>query len=495
MHSIMRVILIISLVISCNCAYAQSYTNNWVFGDSIGLNFSTGTPQFFKTSIKTGGEACASISGESGNLLFYTNGVSVWDQTHTMMPNGDSLNIGYYTPGYGSSISQGVLIAPFPGNENLFYIIYLSRIGFSGCCLGLEYSIVNMALNGGNGDVTVKNSILLMDTLTEKLQIVKHGNGIDWWLIALTSGQEEGDLVKFVKFIIKPSGIEGPFYQNYADTYHEADGPNQQLGFMKFAQQGDKVCITKQIDLDIYDFDRCTGEFSNYINIDTVLQYDNFRVLYGVEFSADEGYFYINSYSFPSPRALYQYCLTCAMPVQDTKTLIFAADTVTRLMGLLLGPDNKIYMSTCRPTLPGTDSNLYVINSPSIGGLACDLDTNAVFLGGLSLPPFSGLPNMPNYNLGPLQGSECDTLLPIQTAIPDAINIYPNPSIGNIFISGTPNDLYTLTLYNLLGEKVFEQKNAPGNLQINLPVDNGIYEIVLRSADNIIRVEKLIISK
>lgn len=165
-----------AMVIFSHCINAQSYDNNWVFGDSIGLNFSTGEPVFFETGIYESSEACATMSDAEGNLLFYTNGNKVWDKNNNIMANGEDLAIGQYYSVYGSSITQGVLVAPFPGTDSLFYIIYLSRNDGWVSTYGLKYSVVNMKLNGGLGDVLEKNTFLASDTLTEKLQLVKLGN-------------------------------------------------------------------------------------------------------------------------------------------------------------------------------------------------------------------------------------------------------------------------------------------------------------------------------
>ncbi len=99
---------------ACNC-FCQSYNNNWAFGDSCGLNFTTGEPVFFETSIGQVYEACASISDSFGNLLFYTNGEKVWNRENEVMPNGEELLIGHII-GYGSSYTQGGSILPISEN-------------------------------------------------------------------------------------------------------------------------------------------------------------------------------------------------------------------------------------------------------------------------------------------------------------------------------------------------------------------------------------------
>src|SRR5436190_1341273 len=78
----------------------------------------------------------------------------------------------------------------------------------------------------------------------------------------------------------------------------------------------------------------------------------------------------------------------------------------------LLGPDGKIYLATYYTTIPNDvfnlkNQNLCVINFPNEVYPLCDFDTNSISLGTRRV--FGGLPNMPNYNLGPLVGSGCDT--------------------------------------------------------------------------------------
>ncbi len=499
-NTIYKILLIGAAMIICRCAYSQSYDNNWVFGDSIGLNFSTGEPVFFETGINNPFEACASISDSDGNLLFYTNGNIVWDGNHSIMPNGEDLDIGYATPDHGSTITQGVLIAPAPLTDSLFYIIYLSRITIgTGCCLGLKYSVVNMKLNGGLGDISEKNMLLPSDTLTEKLQLVKHGNGRDWWLIALSKVYNEGELPRFVKFLISPSGIEGPFYQAYAATYQAIDGDNQDMGYMKFSQQGDKVCIAKGKDADVYDFNRCTGEFTNYINISNLVQeWDLINIIYGIEYAVNGRYLYISTYNYAASVSrpyLYQFCVSCPEPLEETKATIYEPDTGMYLAAMLLAPNGKIYMTSYSVDNP-SDTLLYVINNPEAGGISCNFDSIKVSTGGIAFPKVNGLPNMPNYNLGPLEGSECDTLVAVNNLPPPkGIKLYPNPASDHIYLDGSEiysSGVIDLHLYNLLGDEVFKYNNVELNTSTSLPeLPNGLYEVVLETGGQLIYSGKL----
>ncbi len=120
----------------CCHAFTQSYDNNWVFGDSAGLNFSSGPPSPFTSAIITN-EAVATISDITGGLLFYSNGVNIWDKNFEIMPNGDSIQIGGGGFSFGSSITQGVIIVQKPLAENLYYIFHIQSIG-------LGYSVVDI---------------------------------------------------------------------------------------------------------------------------------------------------------------------------------------------------------------------------------------------------------------------------------------------------------------------------------------------------------------
>src|SRR5690606_33959812 len=107
-----------------------------------------------------------------GNLLFYTNGIKVWNKNHGIMPNGTGL--------FGDfSSSQAAVIVPKPESPNLFYIFTTNAFETNG---GLRYSIVDMAANGNTGAVLDKN-ILLTSATCEKISVVRHSNNQDFWVV------------------------------------------------------------------------------------------------------------------------------------------------------------------------------------------------------------------------------------------------------------------------------------------------------------------------
>jgi hypothetical protein len=60
----------------------------WIFGAGCGLDFSTAIPAPFAGSLINTNEGCASVADVSGNLLFYTDGQTIWDSVGTVRASG-----------------------------------------------------------------------------------------------------------------------------------------------------------------------------------------------------------------------------------------------------------------------------------------------------------------------------------------------------------------------------------------------------------------------
>ena len=169
--------------------FAQKEDRNWVFGDSVGIDFNNLTsPSVFFTHSSIN-EACATISDKNGNILFYNGTQTVvgpfplgklFNKYEEVIENGDSL-YQYF------SATNGDVILPKPGDTSLYYFFHLSLYSFTSTNLSsqesLYYTIINKDSNGGHAKVISKNNFIL-DSLTEKICCIKHANGRDWWVIA-----------------------------------------------------------------------------------------------------------------------------------------------------------------------------------------------------------------------------------------------------------------------------------------------------------------------
>ena len=467
----MKLIGCIFSILVCLNLSAQKETTNWVFGDSLLMTFTDTGIYCISAPSNIRHESSASISDSSGNIIFHTDGKFVWNKFHNLMTNGCCLNVDQYWT-YASSVTQGIVIIPKPSEAPKYYIFTIANDT-------LSYSIVDMLLNGGLGDVIIQNQDVLFDTVMEKMHAVKHANGRDWWLLVheRIPSFSPGATNRFYKLLITPEGVQGPFEQYIGEPINYYTS----WGEMLFSPDGSKLAITGYNFVEVFDFDRCTGELNKFANI------DNFDPIvfdaYGLSFSPDGSKLYISSFDL-----LYQYCLNCKDSIEETKVLLFENPYGGYFIGQHeLGPDGKIYFAIGYMIMPNNiftykNMNLCVINEPNLLGDLCNIDTSTIWLGGRRV--IMGLPNMVNYSLGAIPGSECDTLgLNTPTIVDNTLfTVFPNPTSDKIYFNhpGLPHILHTITISNATGAVVFtaQQNHATEAIDLqSLPAGAYFYTI------------------
>ena len=339
--------------------WVKRFNKVWNFGWNAGVDFNQSIPVGIVGSAIHTGEGCASISDINGNLLFYTDGISVWDSFNNQMPNGVGL-MG------GMSATQSALIIAKPNSNSIYYIFTVEQIGNSG---NFSYSVVDMTLNNGNGDVSVKN-IHLISAISEKQTAVLHSNGIDVWV--MVHGENNNS---FYAFLVTANGVVlNPTISSIGATL--ANGDSQ--GCMKFSPNGQRIAFVANIShyVDLFDFDASSGAVSNE-------KYLFPGAAYGIEFSVSGNYLYG---SFNYPPEIYQWDLTSNIQsvINSTRQLIGYSSN-NFLGALQLSFDGKIYLAESNET------HLGVINNPEAGGLQCNfIDTGVVLGNGYCM---LGLPN------------------------------------------------------------------------------------------------------
>jgi len=456
--------MLISLLTGIDQAFSQ-YGNVWVFGDSSGINFNTSPPTNFISSVKSRGTS-ASYCDTNGHLLFYTS----YDPTPILTGqspdrNGNIYNINGSIMQNGDSIImeawyQEALIISTIFDSSKFYIF---SVGV-GLHPGLYYSIVDVTQNGGLGAVTHKNVQLLNLKSIDCVSAVKHGNGKDWWVFFKTYGSLVNNDI--YKFLITPNGINGPIIQSI--------GTPSRSGFIRFVfnQQGNKLAILDYLGMiELFDFDRCSGQFSNQKLIKSNVTTPPVPALWSGEFSPDGTKLYVaTSYD---DSYLWQFNLLDSLPQNTVDTLANFNFSIPAGGALKLAPDNKIYWScawnnnlTFNYPYPDTSYNVYnthlsVINSPDSLGAACNFQPYSFYLGGGRT--YWGLPNNPNYELGPLVGSVCDTLavgIAEITHYKNNITVYYDAGWQMAFVNakGLKGKNYTFQLYNLNGQLILQEQ-------------------------------------
>ncbi len=379
----------------------------------------------------------ASISDTNGNMLFYTNGMYVANANHQLMPNGDSLNPGdlfNYYQGYGYRLIQGALIIPLPGSDSLYLIIHEKLVWsnqYFTLATDLSYSLVDMSLDNGLGDVIQKNVIVNSDTFDMGLiTATRHANGRDWWILI-----PEFLHNRYYRYLVCPQGI----ILDGVQTIGIASYKNE-LGQACFSPDGTKYVrygapnFNVPFRLDVFDFDRCTGLLSNYRNLWYV---DNAGAL-GIAISPNSRFMYTSAQT-----RVDQYDLWAADIAASRVTVALYDGFIDPLFSLgktyffmaQLAPDNKIYICTSNGT-----HYLHVINQPDLPGLLCNVTQHSQYLNTFNA---SSLPNFPNYRLGALPCSECDTLGLSGAVIQGKVE-YNN-------IAGTPLDSCFILLHDTDG--------------------------------------------
>ncbi len=354
---------------------AQQEAAIWYFGRNAGLDFNSGTPVPLTNGALNTYEGSASISDTNGNLLFYTDGITVWNRNHIPMPNGTGLL------GDPSSTQSGIIV-PKPGNPNNYYVFTVGEVDNP---VGMHYSEVDMTLNGGLGAVVNKNVFLIGPT-SEKLTAVQHANGTDYWVI--THGRENQ---AFHAYLVSATGVSNtPITSNVGiDLANPGPGKSRRnaIGYLKVSPDGTKLGVVySNVGAELLSFNPATGVVSNPITLSTE------RGIYGVEFSPDSNVLYLSyifyvGFNFQLRANVYQYDVSSnnQATVQASATLVSPIQTI-EIGALQLGIDGKIYIAQYDQTYLG------VINNPNTLGIGCNYIENGISLAGrqssLGLPPF-----------------------------------------------------------------------------------------------------------
>ena len=421
-----RLWILMTCIGLANCLQAQKHDYIWLSGFNstpffdatvFAINFNSNDSPFIYNIMDSIalGDANIAISDSFGSLAFYTNGCLIRNRHGKIMQNGDSINSGpnsylyqiYCGPsGLGTyPVSQGLFSVPIiENNYGLFHV----RINFDQtswpnfmCYINaLQYTQINMEGDQGLGTVVFKDSVLI-EGCFQIAVANKHANGRDWWILLA-----DNTLGRFYRFLQTPEGMQGPWYQDIenlttTDTFFYA-------GWTEFSPDGNRLMINDiQTGVSLYDFDRCTGLLSSPEFLPANYQLNGHG--YGAAFSPDSKRLYVVRGAL---KRVEQYDLS-APNIAASKSTVAIWDGVYDTLlpaGALLqtffsyfqhGPDGKFY------NWAGDSRYMHVMDFPNRPATQCSFRQRAI-----RLPNYTFNPNAyyPNYRLGPVDGSACDTL-------------------------------------------------------------------------------------
>lgn len=364
--------IIFFLLLSVQYANAQKEASMWYFGRNAGVDFKSGNPVAMTDGALFTDEGCATISDKNGNLLFYTDGITVWNRNHMPMPNGTGLN------GDPSS-TQSAIIVPKSDEPNIYYVFTVDNVGGPN---GLQYNVLDMNLDSGLGDITAQKNILLRNSVSEKITAVENSSGTGVWVIS-----KAWESNAFYAFFVDASGVNiTPVISNIGST--PSINNREAIGYLKASSDGTLLASATSYEgvVELFHFKSATGAVTDLISLKSFFEvnwYD--REPYGVEFSANNKVLYASTKG-----GIYQFDISNynQASISASGLLITPLNSLPPFLGALqMGINGKIY------TTRAFRSYLNVINDPNVLGMGCNYQEMGVDLGtdhmGVSgLPPF-----------------------------------------------------------------------------------------------------------
>ena len=487
---VLSTILFFALIFSTS---AQLQNANWYFGNNIGLNFNDGTTAptiltgatlspaltnvgtITNRPINTDG-GVATASDASGNLLFYTDGITVWNKNHAIMNNGTGL--------FGSkTVSQSVVILPIPNQSDssqdpLEYYIFTNQGAETGSH-GLSYTKVDMNFNAGLGQVktNIKN-IQLLPVASEKMTVAFNPTNNSYWLVSFAPSSDPAVSDTFYSYLVtgthvnlmSQSTFTFPFMPNNAYTGGQMkispDGSSLAMAHNTIDRH-ERYGIRNYTSLFTFEFDMFTGD----VYLFTSEYLPNDVTFYGIEFSPDSNLLYVTGTHIMSDQNIYPvheietsklYQLPYRNLTQEScmKVLYEGHDPI---YGLQSGIDGKIYTVN-------SSGNLGVINNPNVEGEWAIYEHERIDLNGKATRE---LP----------QGIPIGTLDIIFEQ--KVYSILSNPFQDELKIKFHATDVFKLKLYHANGRKIKE-----GEFDITVEdqiikcdtenLQSGIYYIIIK---------------
>jgi len=369
-------LLLVSLTLSLQ-SFGQKQANVWYFGNKVGLDFNYSPPKLLTDGKitfdekTTDTESAASICDENGNLLLYTDGVTVWNRDQQVIPGGTDL--------WGNNTTTQTLIVPRPEDPSLFYIFTASPQAddefFPKDKKGFRYSTVDLLTDS----VTSKN-VLLNKSTTEKIAGTLHANGRDVWVV-----MHEWNNNVFRAYLVTKDGIADPVIST-AGSVHEGTSNqynDNAIGQMKISPNGNllALAIYKKGLVELFHFDPSNGQVNFWASMSN---FSDTERVYGIEFAKSSTVLYVTTVGCN----IYQFDLESNNIAQSQVTLATNAFPVCDFSSQLqLGPDGKIYVIK-------EGSNLGTIMEPDKKGVGCDYESQHINLPGDGVHYFKdGLPN------------------------------------------------------------------------------------------------------
>ena len=389
---------LLALMFYTSNVQGQKRNNIWAFGDNVGLNFNTNPVSVFKSKSKgtIPPYYISSICAGNGNLLFYTDGQTVWNRDNFVLPKYQK-----WWPWHGNVMP---LITPYVSNDSLYYIFGIDDDEADRTnSFKLQYLTIKMYNPGDIEEAVYPRPASVTSFYTTLLKNASHvlaGTGHcnqkDTWITVHSPGA-------LYSFLITANGVNPvPVVTPVPASVLPVKRLNAKYSNIKFSANGERLIVPENDNnkIAVFDFNTQTGKFSNAMTIAV----PEGQILEDIEISADAGKLYsgayetLDDYAGTEVHHIYQMDLNAGSPQEIEKTLYpLAGDRVacvrtcfTIRRNMQLGPDGKIYISKREGSPLTLDRTFAVIDNPSRTGIDAQYFETKI--------DFGKMPRVLNYN-------------------------------------------------------------------------------------------------
>ena len=539
-------LLFIAIVGSVHWCHGQKYDRHWLGRTPYGyklvlMQFNEDDVSYILTGVSPKivvDIGAFAISNAEGRLQFYTNGNVVCNHEFEIMSGGKGFNQGSFFDDWDTFDSDTTANTPYVPytyqvipdgyDDQVYYMLHAFDEYYwfdldgepptDDCGIlsspKMQISKIDMSANGGRGKVVYKNRIIDNDTMDASFALVRHGNGRDWWLVLRSL-----DALEYKSLLLRRDSVvqvvPSKISELSSDWFTCSDWRYTAQNLLYPSPDGSMLVdkygfsYTK-----LLSFDRCSGEVSLIDTLNTGI-----KVLIdptdGHVISNDA---YIRSFAFsPSGRFLYgsgdaeyaQWDLQAedigaskvtlgGIPwaVTEDQQSVHYARAGSTIMAL--GPDGKIY-SLVRYWHS-------VIEHPDEKGEAAGICLAPENLNSCLGVPYNlfAVPK-PNYRLGPLEGSPCDTI-PDEPEPPEHptdgydLSVWPSPSSGPATVEITLPDYSQgrarIAIVDMLGRYLYSHTFPPYTYLHQLDVSDwasGVYNVLLLEGKDLKATARLVV--
>lgn len=358
-RSLLTIFTLVMVQICC-----AQYGNIWTFGKMQGIDFNSTEARLISTGINQDSLSkprrfneghSTSISDCNGQLLFYSNGVDIWNRKDSLMENG---NLAWSYPTNIGSRKRACMIVPIPNSSTRFYLFYMVNPGTPGnekFC----FAEIDLSYNAGLGMVVFKDSMVNnIANASANLTFARHANDTDIWIIT-TPDQNNYHAYRIDKNGLNINPVVSSGHSQIAKTFPNTIEEGL-WGFIKMTNDYNRLIVSDIVESNysnghvlMYSFDRKTGKLSNEVVLVDHNDYPN-QVCRSIAISPNDSFIYLSvepliGYTgkfFSSIIQINRYTKQRATVYNFKSPLGFTGNGATPngRLGMQTAPDGKIYI-------------------------------------------------------------------------------------------------------------------------------------------------------